>query len=215
MLDSSLTTLGVFYVEREGFIHSSISCWVWQESRHFFCSRYTWWLVIQWVAWKVKWPRSEMGGIWRPTYWGGLQGGGGAREAMVATNKWPEKRMTPTLSKGFHITRSLCSEDNPVPSGKGTALRLPRERMAEVFACPASIPFSSGNASLSSLSVHRAGADITSRLCGNAQPIRMLHSPGHGICPGMNTWPKLGQWEPSWGRFLELLGEWHFFFWGC
>lgn len=97
------------------------------------------------------------------------------------------EKNNPTLSKGFHITRSLCSEDNQVPSGKETALQLPRERMAELFACPASIPFSSGYAFLSSLSVHRAGADITSRLCGNAQPIRMLQSPSHGICPGMNT----------------------------
>lgn len=70
------------------------------------------------------------------------------------------------MSKGFHITRSLCSEGNQVPSGKETALQLLRERMAEVFACPASIPFSSGNASLSSLSVHRARADITSRFVG-------------------------------------------------
>lgn len=119
----------------------------------------------------------------------------------------------PTLSKGFHIARSLCSEDNQVPSGKESALRLPRERMAKVFACPASILFSSGNASLSSLLVHRAGTNISSRLCGSAQPIRMLHSPGHGICPGMKIWPKLGKWEPSWGLFLELLGEKHFF-WG-
>lgn len=101
MLDLSLTTLGVFYVERECFIHCSISCWVWQESRHFFCSRYTWWLVIQWVAWEVKWPKSEMGGIWRPTYWGGIQGGGGARGAMVANNKWPEKRITPPCQRAF------------------------------------------------------------------------------------------------------------------
>lgn len=170
------------------------------------------------MAWKVKWLRSEKGGIWRLRCCGGLQEGGGT---MLVANKWPRKRITPTLSKGFHVTRSLCNEDN---QGRKQRFQVAKRRpygypetgqlrflpAQNPVPCPPGMP-----PCLHSQSIEFIGADITSRLCGRAQPIGPLHPHGQGICPGKCTWAQLSQWEPSWGFFLEILGERHFSLWGC
>jgi hypothetical protein len=110
------------------------------------------------------------------------------------------------------VVRTVRRGNWKVLNGKGTEFVSLSLRTSEVFACPASIPFSYGNATLPLLSVHDFIKDnITYGFCGwtHDKPSQSVPRtfPGHRIFSAMKTWLKVSQWELSWELFLELLRE--------